>query len=48
MHERRNKTGPIARLIESMLDRALIAGLVAAIRFLISITARVVFCPGAK
>jgi hypothetical protein len=43
MRERRKKIGPIARLIEAMLDCALIAGLVAAIGFLISNTARVVF-----
>jgi hypothetical protein len=37
MHERQKKIGPIARLIEGMLDCALIAGLVAAIGFLISL-----------
>jgi hypothetical protein len=42
MRERRKKIDPIARLIEGMLDCALIAGLVAAVGFLISITARAV------
>jgi hypothetical protein len=45
MRERRKKIDPIARLIEGMLDCALIAGLVAAVGFLISITARVSFDP---
>jgi hypothetical protein len=43
MRERRKKIDPIARLIEAMLDCALIAGLLAAVGFLISITARHVF-----
>ena len=43
MRERRNKIGPIVRLIEVMLDFALITGLLAAVGFLISITSRVVF-----
>ncbi len=42
-HERRKKIGPIARLIEAMLDFALITGLLAAVGFLISITARAAF-----
>jgi hypothetical protein len=41
--ERRKKIGPIVRLIEAILDFALISGLLAALGFLISITARAVF-----
>jgi hypothetical protein len=41
MRERRKKIDPIVRLIEAMLDFALITGLLAA--FVISITARHVF-----
>jgi hypothetical protein len=37
---RRNKIHPIVRLIEALLDFALITGLLAAVGFLISITAR--------
>jgi hypothetical protein len=43
MRERRKKIDPIARLIEAMLDFALITGLLAAAGFLISITARHLF-----
>jgi hypothetical protein len=43
MRERRKKIDPIARLIETMLDFALITGLLSAVGFLISITARLVF-----
>jgi hypothetical protein len=43
MRERRENIGPIARLIEAMLDFALITGLLSAVGFLISITSRVVF-----
>jgi hypothetical protein len=38
--KRRKNIGPIVRLIEAMLDFALITGLLAAVGFLISITAR--------
>jgi hypothetical protein len=41
--KRRTKIDPIARLVEGILDCALIAGLVAAIGFLMSIMTRVVF-----
>ena len=40
MRERRKKIDPIARLIEAILDLALITGLLSAVGFLISITAR--------
>jgi hypothetical protein len=43
MRERRDKIGPIVRLIEVMLDFALITGLLAAVGFLISITSHLVF-----
>jgi hypothetical protein len=43
MRERRKKIDPIARLIEVALDCALITGLLSAVGFLISITARHVF-----
>jgi len=43
MRERRKKIDAIARLIEAILDFALITGLLAAVGFLISITARLVF-----
>jgi len=43
MRERRNKIGPIVRLIEVMLDFALITGLLPAVGFLISITSHLVF-----
>jgi len=43
MRERRKKIDPIARLIETMLDFALITGLLSAVGLLISITSRVVF-----
>jgi PleD family two-component response regulator len=46
MRERRKKIGPIARLIEAILDLALITGLLSAVGFLISITARLVVWPG--
>jgi hypothetical protein len=42
MRERRKKSNPIVRLIEAILDLALITGLLAAVWFLISITARFV------
>jgi hypothetical protein len=42
-HERRKKIGPIARLIEAMLDFALIVGFLSAVGLLISIAARGVF-----
>jgi len=42
MRERRKKIGPIARLIEAILDLALITGLLAAVGFLISLSARLV------
>jgi len=42
-HERRKKIGPIARLIEAMLDFALVAGFLSAIGFLVSVTGRLVF-----
>ncbi len=41
MRERRKKIDPIVRLIEALLDFALIAGFLSAIGFLISITSRV-------
>jgi hypothetical protein len=41
--KRRKKIDRIARLIEAMLDFALIAGLLAAAVFLVSTTARLVF-----
>jgi hypothetical protein len=43
MRERRKKIVPTKRLIEALLDFALIAGLLSAIEFLIPITSRVVF-----
>jgi hypothetical protein len=43
MRERGEKIGPIARLIEAILDLALITGLLAAVGFLISITTCLVF-----
>jgi hypothetical protein len=43
MRERGEKIDPIARLIEAILDLALITGLLAAVEFLNSITARLVF-----
>jgi hypothetical protein len=43
MRERRKKIGPIVRLIEAMLDFALITGRLAALGCLVSITARHVF-----
>jgi len=43
MRERRKKIDPIARLIEAILDLALITGLLSAVGFLISITARLSF-----
>jgi hypothetical protein len=43
MRERRKKIVPIVRLIETILDLALITGLLAALGFVISITARHVF-----
>jgi hypothetical protein len=43
MRERRKKIGPIVRLIEAMLDFALITCLLAAVGFLISITGHLVF-----
>jgi len=43
MRERRKKIGPIVRLIEAMLDFALITGLLAAVGFLVSINSRLVF-----
>jgi hypothetical protein len=43
MRERRKKIDPIVPLIEAMLDFALITGLLAALGFLVSITARHVF-----
>jgi hypothetical protein len=43
MRERRKKIDPIVRLIETILDLALITGLLAALGFVISITARHVF-----
>ena len=43
MRERRKKIDPIARLIEAMLDFALITGLLAAVGFLVSINSRLVF-----
>jgi hypothetical protein len=42
-HERRKKIGPIARLIEAMLDFALIVGFLSPVGLLISIAARGVF-----
>jgi hypothetical protein len=39
----RKKIQPIVRLIEALLDFALITGFLSAIEFLISITSRVVF-----
>jgi len=42
MREGRKKIGPIARLIEAILDLALITGFLSAVGFLISITSRVV------
>jgi hypothetical protein len=42
MRERRKKIDPIVRLIEAMLDFVLISGLLAALGFLISVTARLV------
>jgi len=42
-HETPNKIDPIVRLIEVMLDFASITGFLSAIRFLISITAHLVF-----
>jgi hypothetical protein len=41
--KRRKKIDRIARLIEAMLDFALIGGLLAAAVFLVSTTARLVF-----
>jgi hypothetical protein len=41
--KRRKKIDPIVRLIEAMLDFALITGLLAAAVFLVSTTARLVF-----
>ena len=41
--KRRKKIDPIARLIEAIVDLALITGLLAAVGFLFSITARLVF-----
>jgi len=43
MRDRRKKIDPIAGLIEAILDLALMTGLLAAVGFLISITARLVF-----
>jgi hypothetical protein len=43
MRERRNKIDPIAGLIETILDLALITSLLAVAGFVISITARLVF-----
>jgi len=43
MRERRKKIGPLVRLIKAMLDFASITGLLAALGFLVSITARHVF-----
>jgi hypothetical protein len=43
MRERRKKINPIVRLIEVVLDFAVITGFLAAVGFLISITSRVVF-----
>jgi len=43
MRKRRKKIGPIARLIEAILDFALITGLLAAAVFLVSTTAHLVF-----
>jgi hypothetical protein len=43
MRERRKKIGPIVRLIEAILDFALITVLLTAVGFLISITAHLVF-----
>ncbi len=43
MRERRKKIDPIARLIEAILDLALISGLLSSVGFIISITARYVF-----
>jgi hypothetical protein len=43
MRERREKIDPIARLIEAVLDRALISALLTAAGFLVSNTARLVF-----
>jgi hypothetical protein len=40
--KRRKKIDPIVRLIEALLDFALIAGFLSAIEFLMSITSRVV------
>jgi len=39
----RNKIDPVVRLIEVMLDFALITGFLSAVGFLISITAHLVF-----
>jgi hypothetical protein len=41
--KRRKKIDPIVRLIEALLDCAVITGLLAAVGFLISITSRLVF-----
>jgi hypothetical protein len=43
MRKRRKKTHPIARLIETILDLALISGLLSAVGFLISNTTRLIF-----
>jgi hypothetical protein len=43
MRESRKKIDPIVRLIEGILDLALITGLLAALGFLISITSHLVF-----
>jgi len=43
MRERRKKIDPIARLIEVVLDFAVITGLLAAVVFLVSTTSRYVF-----
>ena len=43
MRERQKKINPIVRLIEEVLDFAVITGLLSAVGFLISITARLVF-----
>jgi hypothetical protein len=43
--KRRKKIDPIVRLIEALLDFALITGFLAAAGFLISITSRVSFDP---
>jgi hypothetical protein len=43
MRERQKKINPIGRLIEVVLDCAVITGFLAAVGFLISINSRVVF-----